>query len=153
MRNIISEFRGKYGFLSNFHSCAVEFEGLTFNSSEAAFQATKIHYEDTEKTLKAREAFVDVTASESKKMGRHCDLREDWEQVKDNIMTEIIRDKFNRNTELKDKLLETGDSILIEGTKWHDNYWGNCVCSKCKNTAGKNKLGSIIMQVRTELVQ
>ena len=38
---MIDKFDGQYAFLSNFHICLVEFEGLKYTSSEAAFQAQK----------------------------------------------------------------------------------------------------------------
>ena len=33
---------GKYGFLSNLYKCPIEFEGLYFSSSEAAYQYGKV---------------------------------------------------------------------------------------------------------------
>lgn len=149
--NIIDKFENEYSFLSNFYNCVVEYDEQVFNSSEAAFQAAKILYLDRKDTLEARRKFIGVSPSEAKKMGRHCDLRKDWDKVKDQVMLEIVRNKFSNNLELRQKLLETGDITLVEGTKWHDNYWGNCTCLKCKNIEGKNKLGLVLMKVRDEL--
>ena len=70
---------------------------------------------------------------------------EDWEEVKDQIMYEICLAKFTQNEELKEKLLATGNEELVEGNTWHDTYWGVC------NRRGKNKLGKILMRVRSEL--
>ena len=36
---MINEFRGKYYFLSNFYSCKVEWEALTYENNESAFQS------------------------------------------------------------------------------------------------------------------
>ena len=77
-------------------------------------------------------------------------LRPDWEKVKDGVMLDILRIKFSK-PDLKQMLLDTGDAYLIEGTTWHDNYWGNCTCDRCKNITGKNMLGKTLMQVRAEL--
>ena len=33
----------------------------------------------------------------------------------------------------------------------HDNEYGNCICPKCAEIEGENKLGKILMRVRTEL--
>jgi len=77
-------------------------------------------------------------------------LRSDWDEIKDSIMLEIVRIKFNSHKDLADKLLATEDKILIEGNTWHDKYWGICYCEKC-NGEGKNVLGGILMQVRSEL--
>lgn len=37
----IRSFTGRYGFLSNFYPCKVEFEGAVYPSVEHAFQAAK----------------------------------------------------------------------------------------------------------------
>lgn len=135
--NIINAFRKEYFFLSNFYKCNVTYKGITYNSSEAAFQAQKC-------PARARE-FSKLDASDAKAMGRHVTLRRDWEAVKDNVMYEIVKTKFTQNETLKERLLATGDSELVEGNDWNDKYWGVC------NGVGKNMLGKILMSVRTEL--
>ena len=54
-------------------------------------------------------------------------------------MYDILKKKFS-DDDLKARLLLTGDKKLIEGNKWHDNFWGNCTCKKCENVEGKNML-------------
>lgn len=144
----IDSFSGEYEFLSNFYICPVDFGGVRYNHSEGAFQAQKTL--DINERLK----IVELSPGQSK---RYCGtrgkikLRKDWEQVKYDIMLDIVRAKFSQNKSLKDKLLNTGDSTIIEGTTWHDNYWGNCTCARCSKIEGKNKLGKILMKVRSEL--
>lgn len=142
---MIGEFSGQYEFLSNFYMVPVEYKGLLFTNSEAAFHA--------QKTLDPmqRMAFTQYNPSQSKRNGRKVQLRSDWEDVKDDIMYEICKAKFSQNEDLKLKLLAIGDEYLEEGTTWHDNYWGNCSCDKCKYITGKNMLGKILMRVREEL--
>jgi len=48
-------------------------------------------------------------------------------------------------------LLATGDTKLLEGNRWHDNFWGNCDCPNCRDKPGLNYLGKILMRVRLEL--
>ena len=60
-------------------------------------------------------------------------------------MRDIIRAKFNQNSMLKLKLLETIDCELIEGNTWRDYFWGVC------KGKGKNMLGNILMEVRNEI--
>ena len=79
-------------------------------NAESAFQAMK----RPEMALQ----FILLTPSEAKKLGRTVPIRKDWEQVKEKIMYEICLAKFTQNPELKQLLLETGDSILIEGNTW-----------------------------------
>ena len=59
--------------------------------------------------------------------------------------------KFGQNNDLREKLFKTGDLLLVEGNYWHDNYWGDCFCDKCKGRKGENFLGRILMNVRTML--
>ena len=143
--NIINSFSNEYQFLSNFYNAEVAHEGITYRSSEAAFQAAKT------KDFRVRREFAELNPSQAKLKGRNIELREDWEEVKDDIMYQIVKDKFTRNSNLKSLLLKTNSSILIEGNWWHDNYWGDCHCEKCKDKEGKNTLGLILMRVRDEI--
>ena len=136
---MIEEFQGQYRFLSNFYSCTFTYNGITYQSSEAAFQAQKVTDEDY------RLKFSNLNPGEAKKLGRYVPLRSDWEEVKDDIMFEVVLAKFTSNSELQEKLLETGCEELVEGNTWGDQYWGKV------NGVGQNKLGQILMHVRTLL--
>lgn len=136
---MIDEFKGKYFFLSNFYPSQVMFEGLMYKNSEAAFQSAKT----VDKAL--RKQFIDLDPSAAKKKGRALVLRSDWELVKDDIMYWCVRDKFVRNTDLGNRLLNTGNKQLVEGNTWNDIYWGVC------RGIGSNMLGKILMVVREEL--
>lgn len=135
MTKSIDTFRGKYFFLSNFYNHPVEFQGLVYQNNEAAFQAAKVT------SPEIRKQFVDLPPNEAKYLGRHVQLRPDWEQIKVKVMAEIVLNKFS-NPVLQAKLLNTGDATLIEGNQWHDTTWGMC------NGRGKNYLGKILMAVR-----
>lgn len=136
---MIDQFRGKYLFLSNFYKCKIEYDGLIFDSSEAAFQAQKCT------TVFQKEMFVGITPSESKKLGRTVRLRNDWEKVKINIMKEVLFYKFTQHEDLAEKLVNTGDEELVEGNWWHDTFWGIC------NGKGENHLGKLLMEIRKTL--
>lgn len=142
---MISSFDKEYAFLSNFYETLVDFEGLIYPSSEAAFQAAK--------TLdhRLRQDFTVLNPSQSKRMGRTIDLRPDWENVKEDVMLRIVRSKFNSNPEIAEKLIATYPQVLVEGNHWHDNTWGDCSCVRCRDIRGQNMLGQILMTVRDEL--
>ncbi len=141
MENIIKEFKGDNAFLSNFFPTEVEFEGMIFPSSEAAFQAAKT------KNINKRKPFQFMFPGEAKKQSRLLSIRDDWEEIKIDVMTTIVTDKFNRNITLKNKLIATGDALLIEGNGWKDFFWGVDLTSGF----GKNWLGLILMKVRDKL--
>lgn len=84
------------------------------------------------------------TPGEAKKLGRRAPMRPDWEEVKVDVMLDILRVKFRR-PEMAEKLLATGDAELVEGNWWGDTFWGVC------RGRGQNHLGRLLMQVREEL--
>lgn len=143
MEKAITSFRGKYGFLSNMFSVTVEWDGRTYQNSEAAFQSAKTM--DAEE----RNAFCSLNGVTAKRQGKKVLLRRDWEDVKDGIMEEVVRAKFTQNPVLAKELVETGDAQLMEGNNWHDTYWGVDSIS----LEGENHLGIILMKIRSELSQ
>jgi ribA/ribD-fused uncharacterized protein len=130
----IKEFSGVYRFLSNFHEAPVTVFGLTFPSTEAAYQSQK-------EPARAKE-FTILTAGLSKKLGRKITLRSDWDEVKDDIMWEVLQAKFDQHEDLRKDLLLTGDAHLEEGNTWGDRYWGTM------DGTGKNMLGKLLMHLR-----
>ena len=142
-KNRIDNFRGEYFFLSNFFSAPVEWEGLIYLNSEAAFQAAKVL------TVQERMEFIYLDPSRAKRRGRQVKLRDDWEQVKYGVMEEIVRAKFTQNEWLGKKLLATGTAELIEGNTWGDTCWG----IDLRTGKGKNHLGEILMKIRAELIE
>ena len=140
--NSINGFRGEYDFLSNFYPCRITFYEMTFSSVEAAYQAAKCA------DRQQRNQFCSLSASEAKRLGRTVELRPDWEQRKLTIMNNLLVHKFQENPELQQRLLATGAVLLVESNTWHDNYWGNCTCSRCSHTEGRNMLGRLLMEIR-----
>ena len=143
---MITEFDGKYAFLSNFFYAPFVYDGIIYPTNEHFFQAMKTL--DQEKRKQIAEA---KTPGAAKRMGRQVQLREDWEEVKYTAMRVGVERKFDAHPGLAEKLIATGDAILIEGNSWHDNTWGSCFCPKCAAIAGKNWLGEILMERRREL--
>lgn len=139
----ILTFFGNYRFLSNFYPAEFVWDRIIWPSSEHAYVAAKTL--DREERLK-------ISRMEGKgvikRYGRQIDLRPDWEEVKYDIMLEIVRAKFSQNPDLKEKLLATGNAHLEEGNHWKDRIWGVCPPGSGN---GKNYLGKILMQVREEL--
>ena len=136
----------KYGCFSNFTYCKVNFGGITYNSTEAAWQAQKTLNENE------RKQFATLNPSEAKKLGRKVNLRTDWEEVKYQLMVDVCYEKFKNSKKFREVLLSTENEEIIENTTgWHDNIWGNCECPKCINKPGRNLLGKALMEVREKL--
>lgn len=139
----ISEFQGEHRFLSNFWSVSVRYEGLTYPTVEHAYQAAKTF--DKKTRIQVRNC---STPGNAKRAGKLAILRSDWEDIKVEIMLELLRIKFS-DVMLKQKLLDTGIVDLEEGNRWGDTFWG--ICPPNSNN-GQNNLGKLLMQVRDEIM-
>lgn len=137
----IINFDGQYAFLSNFFYAPFVYEDNIYPTNEHFFQAMKtLNPEERKSIAEAR------TPGVAKRMGRKVQLRDDWEEVKIDVMRLGLRLKFKAHMGLTEKLIETGDADLIEGNTWHDNFWGVCLCPKCQE--GQNHLGLLLMETR-----
>ncbi len=143
---MIKEFKNKYRFLSNFHNSPISYKGKIYPTSEHLFQSLKTKDEKLQEDIR-----LASTPGKSKKMGRKVLLRNNWEEIKDSKMYRVLKLKFSKDSELEDSLFDTGEEHLVEGNYWHDNYWGDCFCPKCKDIEGKNNLGKILMEIREEI--
>lgn len=134
----IKEFKDEYFFLSNFYPAEFTYNGITYQNSESAFQSMKTTDESV------RQRFSRFSPSQAKEVGRKVELRKDWEEIKEKVMYEVCKAKFEQNKTLKQWLLNTGKEHLEEGNHWGDRIWGTC------NGRGQNKLGKILMRLRNE---
>ena len=110
----ILRFTATYAFLSNFYEAPITYKGLKYRNNESAFQAQKCPERSVE--------FTTVCGAVAKKLGKEVMLRADWDEIKLQLMYEIVKAKFMQNPELATMLKNTGDAELIEGNYWHDTY-------------------------------
>ena len=140
MDKVIDDFHGEYFFLDNFYPATVNYRDITFPTSEHAFQAMKSH------SPRIWEFFGTLNSPGTAKLiGQKLYLRKDWEEVKFDYMKDIVTAKFEQHPDLAEKLIATGDAVLVEGNTWGDRTWGICNCE------GKNWLGKILMDLRCRL--
>ena len=137
MRKAITKFRDDNFFLSYFYVAPVFYHGIRFENNEAAFQAAKCP--------ERMQEFCVLNPSEAKRLGRRVELRQDWEDIKYDVMYQVCKAKFLQNRDLMKRLIETGDAELVEDNTWNDTIWGVC------NGVGENHLGKILMRIREEL--
>jgi len=136
----VESFSGIFRFLSNFHRAPMMYHGIAYPTSEHAYQAAKTLNENSRMNIS-----ILGTPYEAKKYGKTVKRRSDWDEVKLEVMTEIVRAKFIQNPSLREKLLATDDAILEEGNTWGDTYWGTC------KGEGENHLGKVLMDLRNNL--
>jgi len=140
----IDRFEGKYEFLSNFYvlehpiTIWLKGQGYDFYHTEGAFQASKCdNIEDIDR-------FLGLRPGQTKRLGRNVKLRSDWENVKIDVMTQVVRQKFECNPELLQRLLDTAPAKLEEGNNHGDQVWGTV------DGVGTNYLGKVLMKIRDE---
>lgn len=142
----ITEFRGPWAFLSNFHRAPLTWEGIHYPTSEHAFNAGKTTERDLRRWIAAAE-----NPREAKRRGHQVRLRDRWdEEIRYQVMRGVLRAKFTPIPGRVQALLDTGTAELVEGNTWHDLHWGKCTCPR-HNGAGDNYLGRFLMELRNEL--
>ncbi len=159
-QEIIFMFRDNERWLSNFWPCKValpaenimigskeiELPAMEFNSTELAYVARKTL------DLNIRKKIQNMSSGDAKEFSQQEDfpMRDNYESShKLAIMNELVRQKYSdRNPELKEKLIATGNTTIIEGNTWGDTFFGLCL----ETGVGENWLGRITMQVRNELM-
>ena len=131
-----------YGCFSNFSPHGFEPDGVWWPTSEHYFQAQKfIGTPYFERVCRAS------SPKKVAELGRRRDfpLRQDWEEVKDDVMRRAVLCKFETHADIREILLSTGHDFIVENAP-RDYYWG---CGA--DGSGQNKLGLILMEVRDAL--
>lgn len=138
--NDITSFKREYKWLSNFAPVDIYYEGKLYRSIEAAYQSAKCD-DQVWKNFCQRGASWDI-----KRQSKLIALRPDWDEVKYDIMKELVTKKFVLEP-YKQLLVDTGDVQIIEGNTWNDTYWG----VNSRTGEGLNNLGKLIMNMRETL--
>ncbi len=141
----IFEFRGEFRFLSNFYPSPFTYAGIDWLHVEGAYQAAK-----AVNIIDAIRISTLVCPVDAKRAGRQIVCRPEWDLVKYDVMLELVTEKFIQNRTLATKLLDTGNAHIEEGNNHNDRVWGVC---PPKSGMGRNWLGQILMQVRSNLLQ
>jgi len=136
-----------YGVFSNLYRRSIIFEGREFPTSEHAYQAGKARKESV------REWILSAPSPALVAMAAHglytWDIVPDWSSIKFDRMRSVLRAKFTQHDDLKELLISTGTSRLVEVGKVDNpvnRLWGEV------NGKGKNMLGVLLMELRASLV-
>lgn len=117
-------------FLNNLYKVPVTYNGMEFSSSEAALQSVKCP--------ERAEEFRNLGPEEARRLGQMVSLREDWKDIREDVMYDVCMAKFSQNPLLCQWLLDTGDALLVSG-----DSWGDIADERC--------LGKVLMKVRENL--
>jgi ribA/ribD-fused uncharacterized protein len=135
-----------WGPFSNLYKRPVLFEGEEYPTAEHAYQAGKA------RDSKVRDWILAAPTPSLVAMAAHglltWDITENWAQVKFQRMRAVLFAKFEQHADLRDLLLSTGNARIVEQGKTDtavNRLWGEV------NGKGKNMLGVLLMEVRTEI--
>ncbi|MDJ0612666.1 MAG: NADAR family protein [Rhizobiaceae bacterium] len=127
-----------YGCFSNFSPHPISIQ-MKWPTSEHYFQAMK--FQDFEIHMRILQT---QSPMEAAKVGRDrsLPLRQDWEDVKVDIMRQALQAKISQHADVRTALLSTGDATIVEHTK-NDSYWADG-----GDGTGQNMLGKLLMEIR-----
>lgn len=135
-----------YGAFSNLFRREIQFEGEAFATAEHAYQAGKARKPAVRQWLLAAPSPALLA------MAAHglywWDVRSDWSKIKFDRMRAVLRAKFTQHEDLRELLVSTGQARLVESATVDNavnRLWGEV------NGKGKNMLGALLMELRTEL--
>lgn len=140
-------YEQEFYVLSNFSAFALQWKGVHFPTLEHAYHWEKFPGVLIGRANIAREIRMAPSAHEAFQIAQREKLfrRDDWDEVKVEIMLDLLRHKVAQHEYVHRKLMQTGERELVENS-WRDDFWG-----WGPNKDGQNMLGKLWMKVRAEL--
>lgn len=150
---IIRKVKAEHGWMSNMSRHRVVHAGIEYGSAEALFQA--LRFEDEEVRAEIRKQPKPMAAK------RTAHAFDEWMTTKPcsiedlEHMRLVLRLKLEQHSELRESLLETGDSFIVEdcSNRPHGTgmFWG-AVHEDDGTWRGENWLGQLWMELRAEIM-
>ena len=144
----VDEFIGFYTreffCLDNFSAFKFNYKDKLYSTVEHAYQSLK--FKDTAPEIE--EEIIDCNSPyDARKIAyEHADkFSKQWDNIKVELMEELLRAKMEQNPFVKKKLLETNNYLICEDSPI-DDFWG---IGKDRN--GKNIMGKLWMKIRDEI--
>ena len=146
-----------YNPLSNYFPGPVEHKEIVHDTLEHAYQYAKAsRYQDN---VAEEQILCASSPAEAKQIGYHVRNfdRADWDNVKSDVMLELLRIKFSSGSKMARFLLNTSGSLLEAGRSKSFgigmSLWSKNIFDTSKWPKNCNILGNCLMKVRGELNQ
>ena len=131
-------------------------DGMEYNCAEQFMMAKKAELFGDEAALKKIMKLTDPSIQ--KKVGRQIKgfVKEVWERIAKEIVFKANLAKFAQNEKLKNFILSTGDTIIVEASPY-DIIWGIGLDQNDPDARdrtkwkGTNWLGEVLMDVRDKI--
>lgn len=133
---------GELGYLANYSNHGFTKNGIFYKTVEHYYQSEK--FDDPEIKKRIINA---PTPKEASNIGRdRSNIRkENFKEIKNQVMFDGILEKFRQNRDITYKLIETRNKKIAEATI-DEYYWGIG-----KDKSGKNVIGDILVKVRERI--
>ena len=146
----VTAFNGKNNPLSNLYGCQLNVFGMTFTSSEQAYQYAKaMRCGDVPKEEAIREC---RTAMDAMYLGKTVMEPEAFVSQRIEVMTEVLQCKVDQVPEFKDILMKSvPDTIFVEST--YEEFWGSglnyegTIHTDIQQWSGQNHAGKILCEI------
>eukprot|EP01017_Pseudomicrothorax_dubius_P024323 TRINITY_DN2586_c0_g4_i5.p1 TRINITY_DN2586_c0_g4~~TRINITY_DN2586_c0_g4_i5.p1 ORF type:complete len:393 (-),score=64.20 TRINITY_DN2586_c0_g4_i5:615-1793(-) len=139
----IDNFNGYFDFLNNEYPCAVYYDGNLYKTVYHAYQAARTDLIHIREKIK----YAD-TLAELFEIAAQVEDSPDWTHRRLKVMEMLIRDKFRRHKDLRERLATTGSRELINSyadPSPSNLFWG------VVDGKGQNQLGRILENVRADI--
>lgn len=135
-------FTVRYDPLSSWSPHRVKLWGETFMTAEHGYHWRKFKETAPEVAAQMLEAPSPWAAMRLERASKEF-RRKDWQEVKVDIMRELMRAKLEQNEDVQECLQATETKRIVENSPW-DSFWG------CGNDGrGQNILGKLWMELRS----
>lgn len=140
-----------YGWLHNMcKGYAIRVNGVSYDSSEHLYQSMRFtESEHVDEVRLQPNAFLAKEKARELMMRGFGTNSDHWETIKVGLMTFCLCEKFNQNYKIKQQLIETYPTPLVEYSA-KDSFWG-AKKNETGKYVGKNTLGKLLMKLRLEL--
>lgn len=156
MEITITKVKEESGWLSCMSAYPVTHQGVLYKTCEALFQVLRFKgYPDIQEEIRQSPSPMSakmIARRERELLGRG----KMWDEAPSDIplMKKCLMLKLEQHPELKEKLIATGDAIIIEDCTTHDResarFWG--AVQKDGKWVGENIFGKLWMEIRKELI-
>lgn len=149
-------FWSKHAPFSNHFEAEFTLDGIKFQTSEQYIMYSKaLLFKDTDTACKIVKSSDAATAKSLGKKVTGFDMKV-WNSRAHDIVKTAVHAKFQQNPTLLTRLLDTKRKVLVEASP-HDKFWGAGLHHSDdkildqKLWPGKNMMGKILMDIRSEL--
>jgi ribA/ribD-fused uncharacterized protein len=140
-----------YGWMGNMYAAPINYEGETWLTSEALFQALRFNDKEIRELIRIKKS--PMAAKMVAKSHREAMVVAPMSEEDLGNMRLCLRLKFSQHPNLRERLLRSGDHTIFEDVSARKGarhrFWGAVMINN--TLEGENMLGRLLMELREEL--